>query len=70
MINVNIIVYKFYDEKNKLVLQTNSTEADAKKKIEDFFGYSISIVNYELMKRGYIRKGKENEKIKMIEEVY
>lgn len=70
MINVNIIVYKFYDEKNKLVLQTNSTEADAKKKIEDFFGYSISIVNYELMKRGYIRKGKENEKIKMIKEVY
>ena len=70
MINVNVIVYKFYNEKNKLVLQTNSTEADAKKKIEDFFGYSISIVNYELMKRGYIRKGKENEKIKMIKEVY
>lgn len=70
MINVNIIVYKFYDEKNKLVLQTNSTEADAKKKIEDFFGYSISIVNYELMKRGYIRKGKENEKIRMVKDVY
>lgn len=70
MINVNIIVYKFYDEKNRLVLQTNSTEADAKKKIEDFFGYSISIVNYELMKRGYIRKGKENEKIRMVKDVY
>ena len=70
MINVNIIVYKFYDEKNKLVLQTNSTEADAKKKIEDFFGYNISIVNYELMKRGYIRKGKENEKIRMVKDVY
>ena len=63
-----MVTYKFYDEDNKLLLQVNSDEKDAQRKIEEFFGYSLSIINYELQKYGYIRKGKENQKIKMIKE--
>lgn len=60
------VIYKFYDEKDNLLFQVNSDDKDAQKKIEDFFGYSLSIINYELQKYGYIRKGKENQKIRML----
>ena len=41
-----------------------------KKKIEEFIGYSISIINYELQKHDYITQGKTNKKIKMIKKEY
>lgn len=57
--------YEFFDENGKLVLTASNTKVDELKKIEEFFGYSISIINYELMKHNYITKGDRKYTVKI-----
>ena len=67
---MKIVVYEFYNEKNQLVLKVNNTEKDFKSKIEDYFGYTIGIMNYELIKYGYIRKNNGKERIRLVKKEY
>lgn len=57
--------YEFFDKNGKLVLTASNTKVDELKKIEEFFGYSISIINYELMKHNYITKGDQKYTLKI-----
>lgn len=49
-------IYEIKDEKGEVVLRANAKEREDLEKIEEFFGKSLSMINYDLAKYKYIRK--------------
>lgn len=52
-------VYEIRDENNNTIIRANASSKKDLDKITEFFGKSLSMINYDLAKWKYIVKGNE-----------
>lgn len=58
-------LYRFEDEEGKLVLIVKNN-ADGNRRIKEFFGKEIDMINFDLMKYKHIKKGNEKYYLQVI----
>lgn len=52
-------IYEIRDENNNTVIRANASSKKDLDKITEFFGKSLDMINYDLAKYKYIKKGEE-----------